>query len=76
VTARSTVALFAPADENLAHEILRAHCVAHGEGMAARHQHDERVPVHHGVPEVVGRLHAQEGQGQPAAGERFGEIRE
>jgi hypothetical protein len=43
--------------------------------MVARHQHDERLPVHHAVPEVVGRLHAQESQAQPAAGERFGEIR-
>ena len=43
--------------------------------MVARHQDDERLPVHHMVPEVIARLHAQEGQVQPAAGERFGEIR-
>jgi hypothetical protein len=43
--------------------------------MVARHQDDEGLPVHHVVFEVVARLHAQEGQVQPAAGERFGEIR-
>jgi hypothetical protein len=43
--------------------------------MVARHQDDERLPVHHVVFEVEARLHAQEGKVEPAAGERFGEIR-
>jgi hypothetical protein len=59
------VALFEP----------RAHRFARGEAMVVRHQDDQRLPVHHVVLEVVARLHAQEGQVQLAAGERFGEIR-
>ena len=59
----------------LADEILRAHCLARGEAMVAWHQDDERLPVYYVVPEVIARLHAQEGQVQPAAGKRFGEIR-
>ena len=42
--------------------------------MVARHQDDERLTVHHVVSEVVARLHAQEGDIQPAARECFGEI--
>jgi hypothetical protein len=43
--------------------------------MVARHQDDERLPVHDVVPEIVARLHPHEGHVQPAARERFGEIR-
>ena len=43
--------------------------------MVARHQDDQRLVVHHLVAQVEGRLDAQEGQVEPAADERLGEIR-
>ena len=42
--------------------------------MVARHQDNERLPIHNVVSEVMARLHAQEGYVQSAPGERFGEI--
>src|SRR5262249_20371961 len=61
------VGLVGAADEDLADELARVNRLLGGEAMVARHQDDERLPVHHVVPEVVARLHAHEGQVQPAA---------
>ena len=42
--------------------------------MVAGHQDDQRLPVDDVVLEVVVGLGAHEGQVEPAAGERFGEV--
>ncbi len=52
--------LVGAADEDLAEELTRMNCLLGGEAMVARHQDDERLPVHHVVLEVVARLHAHE----------------
>ena len=49
--------------------------LARRQRMIARHQHDERLVIHHPVVEVEARLGAQEGEVELAARERIGEIR-
>ena len=43
--------------------------------MVARHQDDQRLVVHHLVAQIEGRLDTQEGHVEPAADQRFGEVR-
>jgi len=63
------------ADKDLAEEFPRVNRFQAGEAMVARHQDDQRLVVHYLVAQVEGRLDAQEGHVEPAAGERLGEVR-
>ena len=61
------------ADKDLAEEFPRVNRFQAGEAMVARHQDDQRLVVHYLVAQVEGRLDAQEGHVEPAAGERLGD---
>ncbi len=43
--------------------------------MAARHYDDQRLVIHHLVAQIEAGLYAQEGDIEPAANKRLGEVR-